>query len=180
MTGRRVPDTTRACDDVRVDVTIRPAREDELDAVGALSVAAYAADGAITAEHPYAERLRDAATRARDALLLVATDAEDRILGTVTYVAPGTPFAELAGADEAEVRMLAVAPEARGAGVGRLLSEACIARARAEGWSAVALSSGSWMEAAHRLYARLGFVRTPERDWSPRPDVDLVAFRLPL
>ena len=36
------------------------------------------------------------------------------------------------------------------------------------------------MATAHRLYERLGFVRTPERDWSPSPDVDLLAYRLPL
>ena len=35
-------------------------------------------------------------------------------------------------------------------------------------------------EPAHRLYARLGFVRIPERDWSPFPGVDLWALRLPL
>jgi hypothetical protein len=36
------------------------------------------------------------------------------------------------------------------------------------------------MEAAHRLYRRMGFTRTPERDWSPRPDVPLVTFALAL
>ena len=33
---------------------------------------------------------------------------------------------------------------------------------------------------AHRLYARLGFVRTPERDWTPMPGVNLLALRLDL
>ncbi len=164
----------------RVDVTIRPALAGEHDAVGALTLAAYAADGMITPEHPYAPRLLDATSRARDAVLLVATDARGSLLGTATYVRPGTPFAEVGGAGEAEIRMLAVAPEARGAGVGRLLSDECVRRARADGCDAVALSSGSWMTAAHRLYERLGFVRTPERDWSPRPGIDLVAYRLPL
>ena len=28
------------------------------------------------------------------------------------------------------------------------------------------------MTAAHRLYERLGFVRAPERDWSPVRDLD--------
>ena len=38
----------------------------------------------------------------------------------------------------------------------------------------------STMEAAHRLYLRLGFARDPGLDWSPVSDVDLVAFRLDL
>jgi ribosomal protein S18 acetylase RimI-like enzyme len=36
------------------------------------------------------------------------------------------------------------------------------------------------MHAAHRLYERLGFTRVPERDWSPVPGVQLVAYALPL
>ncbi|GGL36923.1 GNAT family N-acetyltransferase [Phycicoccus endophyticus] len=162
-----------------MQLVVRPAREGELAAVGALAVEAYAADGQITAEHPYAATLLDTASRARDAVLLVAV-AGDAMLGTVTYVPPGTPFAEVGGPDEAEVRMLAVSPSARGRGVGRLLSDECVRRARADGCAALVLSSGSWMHAAHRLYERMGFVRTPERDWSPRPEVDLLAYRLPV
>jgi hypothetical protein len=32
------------------------------------------------------------------------------------------------------------------------------------------------MTAAGRLYLRLGFVRTPERDWSPEPGVELITY----
>jgi hypothetical protein len=28
------------------------------------------------------------------------------------------------------------------------------------------------MHAAHRIYERLGFVRTPGRDWNPLPELD--------
>ncbi len=163
-----------------MSVVVRPARPDELVAVGELTLAAYAADNGMPREHPYAAVLLDAAARDRAAALLVATDSDDHLLGTVTYVSPGTPFAEIGGPDEAEVRTLAVAPAARGRGVGRLLSDECVRRARAEGCSAVVLSSGTWMTAAHRLYERMGFVRTPALDWQPRPDVDLITFRLAL
>jgi hypothetical protein len=33
------------------------------------------------------------------------------------------------------------------------------------------------MTTAHRVYARLGYERDPDRDWSPLPGVDLLAFR---
>jgi hypothetical protein len=36
------------------------------------------------------------------------------------------------------------------------------------------------MTAAHRLYERSGFRRVPERDWTPTPEVPLLAFRLDL
>jgi hypothetical protein len=36
------------------------------------------------------------------------------------------------------------------------------------------------MEAAHHLYGSAGFVRLPERDWFPVPEVPLMAFCLAL
>ena len=35
------------------------------------------------------------------------------------------------------------------------------------------------MRAAHRIYERVGFERAPERDWSPVPGVELLAFAIP-
>ena len=163
-----------------MEARVRRAREDELEAVGRLTVEAYAADGRITAEHPYAEHLRDAAARHRDAVLLVAEASDGALVGTVTVVPATSPLVEMCRAGEVEVRMLAVAPAARGRGVGELLTRSCLDVARDEGVARVILSSGTWMRAAHRLYDRLGFVRVPERDWSPRPDVQLIAYELPL
>lgn len=154
----------------------------ELGAVGDLTVAAYEADGYLRgADDFYREHLRAAADRARRAILAVAVDdAAEELLGTVTYCAAGTPWAEIARPGEAEFRMLAVAPSARGRGVGRHLTEWCIERARADAASALVLSSSVAMRPAHRLYERLGFVRDPDRDWSPVPDVPLIAYRLAL
>jgi ribosomal protein S18 acetylase RimI-like enzyme len=114
--------------------------------------------------------------------VLVAVDeASDRVLGCVTYVpGPGTPLSELAGPDEAEFRMLGVAPDAQGRGVGEALVRACIARARAEGRVRLVLSTTDPMEAAQRLYARLGFRRAPSRDWEPVPGVRLIVYVLEL
>jgi hypothetical protein len=44
----------------------------------------------------------------------------------------------------------------------------------------VVISSLPQMAAAHRLYTRLGFRRLPERDWTPVPGVDLIAFTVDL
>ena len=81
---------------------------------------------------------------------------------------------------EGEFRMLAVASAARGRGAGTALVRACAAAARARGHRALVCSSQDRMVAAHRIYARLGFVRDPARDWSPVPGVELLAFALPL
>lgn len=163
-----------------MEVSVRVARPEELEAVGELTLRAYAADDASILDSPYAGRLLDAAARDRDAVLLVGVGPDGSLVGTVTYVRPGTVFAEVGGPGEAEVRMLAVPAPARGAGVGRMLGDECVRRARADGCAALVLSSGSWMTAAHRLYERMGFVRTPERDWSPAPGIELVTYRLAL
>jgi ribosomal protein S18 acetylase RimI-like enzyme len=76
--------------------------------------------------------------------------------------------------------MLAVDPAARGRGAGTALAMACVARARAEGRSAVALHSMQFMRPAQAIYARLGFVRRPNRDWEPVPGVRLLGFSLAL
>ena len=95
-----------------------PAEPDELAAVGELTVAAYVADGYLRgAEDGYAEQLRAADERAREADLVVAVDEpKGTLLGTVTFCRAGTPWAEVSRPGEAEFRMLAVAPEARGRG----------------------------------------------------------------
>lgn len=63
---------------------VRPARPDELAESGEVVVAAYDADGVITAAHPYADHLRDAPGRARDSVVLVAVE-DGEVVGAVTW-----------------------------------------------------------------------------------------------
>lgn len=79
-----------------------------------------------------------------------------------------------------EVRLLAVAPAARGAGVGRLLMEACIGRARGAGAQAITLHTTDMMSTAMRLYERMGFARVPDLDFTPAPSVVAKGYRLAL
>lgn len=159
-------------------LVIREALPQETGLVGELTYAAYSHDAPV--HDGYAPELRDAAGRARDAVLLVA-EHEGCVVGTATYVPDGGPFAELSsGPGEAEFRMLAVAAEARGRGVAEALVREMLDRARRAGKARMVLSSSKHMRAAHRLYERLGFTRAPELDWSPVPGIDLLAFQLPL
>jgi GNAT superfamily N-acetyltransferase len=159
-------------------VLVRPVRPQEHDVVARLLVAAYAPSG-MPPDAPYWEALRDTTARARDAEVWVA-DLDGRVTGTVTWAGHGSSQREIARDDEAEFRMLAVDPAAHGQGVGRGLVEAVLDRARQDGYAAVVLCSATWMSAAHGLYARVGFHRIPERDWTPTPGVELLAYRLAL
>lgn len=179
-----------------MDITIRAARPHEFEAVGELTAEVYLGDGLLDfgAQDPYLAVLRDARRRAEHAELLVAAGpAEDgtgggtgggsgtgEVLGTVTFAVHGGEYAEIARPGEGEFRMLAVRPSARGRGVGETLVRECVDRARALGLERLVLSSHPMMHTAHRLYGRLGFVRTPDRDWRPVEDVPLLTFALDL
>jgi len=162
---------------------VRTALPAELSAVGDLTADTYVAEGYVNGvngtDGGYADTLRDAATRAAQALLLVAV-VDGALVGTVTLALGGSGFAETAGPDEAVIRMLVTSPTARGKGVGNALVLACVEAAREAGCTVVRLSTQAAMTAAHRVYERLDFTRTPEHDWSPEPGVDLLTYALQL
>ncbi|MCZ7418907.1 GNAT family N-acetyltransferase [Verrucosispora sp. WMMA2121] len=161
---------------------IRPAEPADYAGVARLTVAAYEADGQLKGETGYADVLADVSARAEHGDVLVAVDpASGHLLGSVTFVLPGTRYAELCAPGEAEFRMLAVDPTAQGRGAGAALVEACVVRALELGCTAVTICvRDGHAEPAHRLYRRRGFVRQPDRDWTPLPGVHLLALRLPL
>ncbi|MGW1891213.1 GNAT family N-acetyltransferase [Streptomyces sp. NPDC002004] len=169
-----------------MDIVIRQAEAEEFAALGEITAQAYLGDGLLSfgESDGYLVNLRDVAGRAEHAEVLAAVDGLGRVLGGVTFVpSPASPMADLAREGESEIRMLAVAREARGAGAGEALVRACVDRARAAGRTRVVLSTQRAMHAAHRLYERLGFTRAPERDWNPIPhidDIDLLVYELAL
>ncbi|MFD4629514.1 GNAT family N-acetyltransferase [Streptomyces sp. NPDC058284] len=168
-----------------MDITIRRAHPAEHEALGDLTARAYLDDGHLDhgAEDRYLAVLRDVAGRAAHAEILVAVadDAASReLLGGVTFVPSGGPMADIARDGETEIRMLAVSPAARGRGVGELLVRDCVQRSRDAGRDRLVLSSSPTMRTAHRLYERLGFIRTPERDWYPIPGLPLLTYALEL
>ena len=180
--------------------TVRDARPDEHDAVRALTLRAYAEyarvmtpEAWVGLEHAVHAAL-DAEGRARrdtapsdapapafPAQRLVALDG-DAIVGTVLLYPPASNA--YGGVTERtpwpEVRLLAVPPEQRGAGVGKALMDECVRRARATGATSLGLHTSRSLEAAVRMYRRMGFVRAPAHDFQP-PGAELVeAYRLEL
>lgn len=85
------------------------------------------------------------------AILIALQDGE--VVGTAAVIPHGPAEMELA--------KLTVAREARGAGLGRRLTDACVAEARARGARRLVLVSSSQLGSALRLYESLGFVHRP-------------------
>jgi len=173
-------------------VTVREARDTELDDVADLLdeayrqyfPAAYGSDEERDAWEGYRAEIRDTRRRAAVAAQLVA-DAEGDLLGAVSYYPPGMMHydeGELAAPENwSGIRLLGVAPAARGRRIGRMLTEACIDRARADRAAGIMLHTTVLMEIARGLYERMGFQRAPELDFSPIEDSDFVVmgYRLP-
>jgi GNAT superfamily N-acetyltransferase len=171
-------------------VIVRTVRPDDYATVGELTVEAYRTaaraeevppayepDGHF--EHVYAPMLRDVEERAARVVVFVA-EIDGIVVGAVTYVPGPGPYAEFDEPDAAGVRHLAVDPAAQGRGVGAALMENCLAQARTDGKRRIILHTQSFMHAARVLYERMGFVRAPERDFRPAPDVDLQGYVLDL
>jgi ribosomal protein S18 acetylase RimI-like enzyme len=160
-------------------VLIRDAHPDEYSEIGDIRVGAYLADGFLSPDSGYAPRLRELGTDGLDPVL-VAVDDHGTLIGTVMLQVWPQGGGVVKGPDEAEIRALAVRPEARGAGVGRALLAAVIDRAARLDVQHLVLLTQPEMKAAHHLYDTAGFSRLPERDWSPEPDVRLLAYSMRL
>ena len=155
---------------------VRDARPAELAEIGDLRVMAYQTGGFLSDASHYGETLR---TLGHDGTgqILVAVDGEtEAILGTVMLQLPPHAGHVVREPDEAEIRALAVTPEARRRGVGRVLLRAVADRARACGVRHLLLSTQTTMHAAQHLYTEAGFRRMPERDWQPVPGFTLLAY----
>lgn len=142
---------------------VREVRPAEYTATGELLAATYAP----FVTTPYLATLRDVAARAGDGtveVLVALTPSTGRLLGTATFVRPGSGLLDVARTGEAGMRMLAVDTTARNRGVGAALVSECVARAGYVGGTALTLATLDAMTDAARLYTRLGFSRASDRD----------------
>ena len=159
---------------------VRDAQPGELTEVGEIRVAAYVADGFMSPDSGYAPTLRALGSDGDGQVLVAADETDGRILGTVTlqFWPHGGEIG--VGRDEAEIRALAVVPGEQGRGTGTALLNAVIELAGRAGVRRLLLLTQQEMQTAQRMYERAGFLRMPERDWSPVESVVLLAYGLPL
>jgi ribosomal protein S18 acetylase RimI-like enzyme len=145
-------------------IEIRPVRPDEYEKAGRVTADAYREFADSDDWDRYLRKIADVGGRAGIARVLAAVE-EETILGTLTLELdrriddddPPLP------AGEAHIRMLGVAPGARGRGVARALIEAAFELARGAGRTRISLHTTQRMRAAQAMYDSLGFERLPDR-----------------
>jgi GNAT superfamily N-acetyltransferase len=166
------------------DLRVRDARPEDRDAIRDVTLAAYQEYAAAMPGfwEGYRRNIVASVTDAGSAEQLVA-ERDGAIVGTVLLY-PARRM-ELPGGGQLEmpwpeVRLLAVAPAARGRGVGAALMQECVRRVRKTGGRVLSLHTTDMMQAARRMYERMGFVRAPELDFHPAPGVTVKGYRLDL
>lgn len=88
---------------------------------------------------------------------IIVAEVEGAIVGAVAYIGPGRAKAEYFRPEWPIMRMLVVAPDFRGRGIGRALAQECLRRAKRDGASVFALHTSELMQVALPMYQRMGF-----------------------
>jgi ribosomal protein S18 acetylase RimI-like enzyme len=161
------------------NILIQEARPEDIEAIEAVVQTAYREFQPLFPEKVWLAWMDNISKviHGETGILLVAADSQGNIHGAVKFY-PDAAQAALGvwppGA--ASMRILAVHPDSRGRGLGRLLVQECLRRAREMAVPEIYLYTGPFMTAARRLYEQLGFTRAPEFDKNPGP----IAYRLKL
>jgi len=90
---------------------------------------------------------------------VIIAELQHKPAGAVAYFGPKSQKAAFFDQRWPIIRMLVVDPAFRGNGIGRALTDECIARARRDGSPIIALHTSPIMTVALPMYLRMGFVK---------------------
>jgi predicted N-acetyltransferase YhbS len=162
---------------------VRNAGVEDLDQVSLLirdAYQEYQANFSPEVWERYSREIMDVRSRLDTSELIVAENS-GRLVGAVTFY-PNTSPSDQGGwpAGWTGIRLLAVHPDARGMGIGRVLMDECLRRSRLLSATALGLHTTELMGIAQGMYERMGFVRVPEYDFQAGPEVVVLGYRLDL
>jgi ribosomal protein S18 acetylase RimI-like enzyme len=164
-------------------ITLRDARTEEAEAIGVLLRASYAQYEAAYTPNDwprYYGMLGDVSRHFEHARIIVA-EMGGALAGSVMFYPDGSRSGQGEWPEGwAGILRLAVHPDFRGHGIGRLLTEECVHRARAVGAQTVGLHATEWMAVSRGMYERMGFVRDESFDFVTRGGTHAMGYRLDL
>lgn len=156
------------------ELEIRNAKSEEFATVGKLMVKVYSQLAGFPKESEQPDYYRmllnvGKLTEKENTELIVAISTENKVVGAVVYFSDLKNYGSGGTASTLKnasgFRLLAVDPAARGKGLGKLLCQACISRAKRKGQKYLFIHSTESMKVAWGMYERLGFLRYPEIDF---------------
>jgi GNAT superfamily N-acetyltransferase len=154
--------------------SVRNAKPDEFPIIGQLMVGVYSQLKGFptpTEQPNYYSMLANvgALTDKPETELLVAISSDGKIAGAVIffgdmqyYGSGGTATKEK---NASGFRLLAVDPATRGAGIGKLLTHACIKKAKDKKMHQMIIHTTMAMQTAWKMYETIGFKRSEDLDF---------------
>ena len=170
----------------QMEYTVRNATPAEFEQIGKLMVRVYSQlDGfPKESEQPnYYNMLANIGelTNKPEAELLVAVSPGDKIAGAVVYFGDMKHYGSGGTATKEEnasgFRLLAVDPSARGNGIGKLLTNKCIKKAKDKKVYQMIIHTTMAMQTAWKMYENLGFKRSEDLDFM-QGELPVFGFRL--
>lgn len=150
-------------------LTLRPATRADLPAVLALLAdeETVVDPAMVTVTEAYERAFAAIDSDPRNEMLVLLDDSDGQgadAAGTVVGCLQATyiPGLGKGGAERALIEAVRIRADRRGGGLGRVLMERAVTRARARGCELVQLTSNKEREDAHRFYAGLGFASSHE------------------
>lgn len=165
---------------------VRNAKAEEFDEIGKLMVRVYSQLEGFPKqdEQPaYYKMLANIGelTKKPETELLVAVSVDNKIEGGVVYFGDmqyyGSGGTATNERNAAGFRLLAVDVSARGKGIGKLLTNECISKAKEKNLSQVIIHSTKAMQTAWKMYEDMGFKRSEDLDFL-QGELPVFGFRL--
>ncbi|MCF4101914.1 GNAT family N-acetyltransferase [Gillisia sp. M10.2A] len=168
------------------EYTVRNAQPAEFEEIGNLMVEVYSQLEGFPKqqEQPdYYKMLANlgALTNKPSTELLVAVTSSNKVIGAVVYFSDmqyyGSGGTATREKDSSGFRLLAVAPSARGKGIGKLLTRECMKKTEADGNHQLVIHTTQAMQVAWTMYENLGFKRAFDLDFL-QGELPVFGFRL--
>jgi GNAT superfamily N-acetyltransferase len=166
--------------------TVRNAKPVEFEEIGKLMVRVYSQMEGFPneSEQPdYYKMLANVgdSTNNRETELLVAVFSDDKIAGAVVYFSDMKYYSSGGTATKEQnssgFRLLAVDPLSRRQGIGKLLVDECIVKAKGKKHFQVIIHTTMAMQTAWKMYEKLGFKRSEDLDFR-QGELPVFGFRL--
>lgn len=165
---------------------VRNAKPEEFKCIGELMVKVYSKLEGFPKQDDQPEYYKMLAnigelTMKPETELLIAVSNEGKIAGGVVYFGDmqyyGSGGTATKEKDASGFRLLAVDHDARGKGIGKLLTLACIKKAEDKQQSKMIIHTTKAMQVAWKMYEKIGFKRAEDLDFL-QEDLPVFGFRL--